>query len=99
VPPVSVPPDAAALDLDHDDADVRHEHDEVGLVVLRRVGDPEVRQEHGLGRQRVAESLPDEPLRRSGELRSLRHQSYAVTGHDPSPESRRHRVARMSATA
>lgn len=44
-------PHRAALDLEHDDACARQQHDQVGLVVLLLVDDPHVRQQRGAMRQ------------------------------------------------
>ena len=62
-------PDAAAFDLNHDHARVRHENDDVGLVVLLAVGDGHVRHQHVLGPELVAQHLPDLLLSRTLEGR------------------------------
>ena len=53
-----VVPDRAALDLEHDDADVRHQDDQVGLVVLVLVGEPKVGEQHVVGAEAVAQPFP-----------------------------------------
>jgi hypothetical protein len=54
---LTVVPDAAAPDLDDDDAHTRYGHDEVGLVVLALVRDAEAGHEQVVAAELVAKQL------------------------------------------
>ena len=84
--PAVVPPDAAALDLEDEHADLGHEDDEVGLVVLVLVGEPEVGQEHVVVAEGVAQALPHRALGLGREGRVLRDQPWH--GADPATRGR-----------
>jgi hypothetical protein len=71
-------PQVSALDLDDDDADVRHEHDDVELVVLLGVGEAHVRQQNPVGR---AVGLQARPHLAFGLGRELRVIGDAVGAH------------------
>ncbi len=79
--PAVVPADVAALDLEDEHADLRHEDDEVGLVVLVLVGQPEVGQQHVVVAEGVAQALPDLALGLGREGGVLRDQPWH--GADP----------------
>ncbi len=66
-------PDAAALDLEHDDAEPWRQHDEIGFVVLGPVGDAHPRQHRLVVEQLVDETDPHAALggaREGGMLRT-----------------------------
>ena len=73
-PPAVLDAHAGALDLDDDHPDVRHEDDEVGLVVLAAVGEAEVGDDRVLRAEGVPQLLPHDLLGLGREARVLRDQ-------------------------
>ena len=67
-----VVPDAAALDLEDQDAELGHQHDQVGFVVLDLIGEADVGHQDVVGTEGVAQALPDFAFGGGGEGRVLR---------------------------
>ena len=75
-PTIVVVPDAAALDLDHQNADLGHQHDQVGLVVLVLVGQSNVREQDVVLAEPLLQPLPHLLLGSRRERRSLGDQPH-----------------------
>ena len=66
-PAALVVPDRPALDLEHQDARLGHQHHQVGLVVLVLVGEADVGHDDAVRTQPVPQSFPHLTLRAGGE--------------------------------
>ncbi len=81
-PTTRVVPDRPALDLQDEDPELGHQHQQVGLVVLVLVGEADVGHQDAVGPEALTQPLPDLLLRRRGEGGLLGH---TTGGHESDP--------------